>query len=524
MKIIYKSLCLFLIVTVIFCSFGCTSKNKNGNQILKKETQQEYSPVEKIKFNLSYISGDTFNPFNVTSEVNKNLCTLLYDSLFSVDNEFKAHCLIAESFSLNGKTLTVTLKKDISFSDGSPVKAEDVVFSFEKAKDSEIYKNQLSCFESSKAKNAYDVEFDISQQQRDIVNLLTFPIIKSVYENDESEESELTDQQIIGSGRYILAKDKNSNLYLTCNTERLGGYFPLYRNIGLNGVADSNTISNMYALGNSCTLIDTLSDGEYTQKLGSTSNIKLTNFVYIVCNRINSVLSEPAVKKAINYTINREEICSYSFINNGYPSSFPFHPDYYKTKNIKAGTASEEEVINMLEEAGYENVNDVYGFRYSSDYTNKILKFNLAVCKDNPFKVSAANKIKEQLSKISIAVNIVEYTEEEFKSVVASGGYDMYIGECKLNNNLDISCMFENGNELSSGINSFGDSAQAYEKYQNGEMEAQQFIELFNEDLPFFPLLFRSGIVSSNSIMAVSDSTIVSDYYYNIDKWKTADD
>ena len=152
------------------------------------------------------------------------------------------------------------------------------------------------------------------------------------------------------------------------------------------------------------------------------------------------------------------------------------------------------------------------------------MEFNLAVCKDNSFKISAAKKIKEQLDAVGIQVSVTEYEEKDFLNAVKSGKYDMYIGECKLTNALDLSVFFTEGSAVSYGIDAKCESAQKYTDYKNGSVTLDDFLDTFTSEMPFITLLYRYGAASANSAMAVADNTIVTDYYYNAENWKSIND
>lgn len=521
-----------MVLTLIFSLAGCIKPSDlTADKTLTTQPVQQYTPVEEIKMNLPYINSDSLDPFRAKTEINRNLTPLLFDSLYGVGNDFNAIPLVAKSSKIQNTSLVVTIRSGLTFSDGSFVTASDVAYSFEKAKASDRYMNDLSCFDSASALNNYDVSFTFNTRKAELNNLLTFPIIKNVASENTDTDIQYTEETSenvydipIGCGRYTLAHDKNNNYYLTCNTERLGGYYPAHRKIGLVSAVDTEQFSSMFSLGTISVIADTYSTGEYSQVIGSSSKLTMSNFIYLVCNINNPIFQDANVKKAISYAIDRDEICDYCFISNAVPTELPFHPDYYKTKNIKPQKKTVIDAKSILDSSGYTPINQQYNFRYNAEDTSKVLEFKLAVCKNNAFKVNAAKKIKEQLDKASIRVEIYQYDETDFFNVLATGGYDMYIGECKLKNSLDIIGFFTSGNNLSCGISSSCDSAAAYSSYSNGEAGIDSFISTFNEDLPFIPLLYRTGNIYSGESMAVVNNSIVSDYYYNTEKWKTTND
>ncbi len=544
MKKTLRFFSLIMVFITIFNLTGCFDPSAIADKHNTQKTVNEnaYAPVEDIIFNLPYLSTDSIDPFKAQSEINRNLTPLLYDSLFAVTNSFQPVGIIADSFKAADRYLTVTIKQGLTFTDGSFITVSDVIYSFDMAKKCDRYKNELAVFESAEATGTHDVTFIMKENIADAVSLLTFPVEKieyntepegnetasgtynytDVFSSDETSESVFNIP--LGSGRYFLAKDSNKVFYLRCNPQRLGGYFPKYKNIGLAATADTEQLHSMYSLGRANIIFDTYPSGEYTQIIGSQTKIVLPNFVYLVPNKNSQALKDPAVRKAISSALDRKELCDYSFVGNATPAELPFHADYYKTEDIKPENKTAGDAIKILESNGYTAVNSKYNFRYNPENSSNVLEFRLAVCKNNKFKVSAAEKIKEQLKKVNIRIDVYRYEENDFFNVLSSGTYDLYLGESKMMTNLDLSGFFTSGDSLSTGIDTTSECAKAYSSYKNGETEIKSFIETFKEEYPVIPLLYRNGNIFSNSLMAVADSSIVTDYYYNIDKWKTVND
>lgn len=522
MKFKYKLVSLILIICVLVSFSGCfdfSYIDETADTINSTLPEEEQVLNEAVVFNLPYLVSDHLNPYNAKSEINQSLTSLMYDSLFSVDNSFKSKALIAKSFSFKDGVLIVKIRDDVSFSDLSRITSSDVVNSFDIAKKSERYKTSLSIIESANQIDNYTVEFELVSNNKDICSLLTFPIIRSL---NDAVTDDYTDVPI-GSGRYILSSNTNNELYLTANQNHISKTTPICKNIGLVATTDEETISSNFALGYTNVLIDSYSDGVYEKYIGASTKQNLTNLVYLVCNPKNEIFKDSNVKKAISYAIDRDEIADYSFISYAKPAVTPFHPEYYRLKDFDSSSLKYNTnlSIEILEKTGYDEINPRYNFRHSD---GKVLKFDLIVNKDNPFKLSAAQLIKKNLNDVSISVNIIACTQEDFIKRVKSGDYDIYLGECKLSDNFDLSVFFDSGSSASYGIDLKSTIKESYESYINEETEITEFITDFSNDLPFIPLLYRCASVNSNSAMSVSCSSIVSDYYNNIDKWKTVND
>ena len=85
---------------------------------------------------LPYSAADALNPFQTKSTMNRDICTLLYDSLVRLDETFMPVPSVAADCVLNGLTLTVSLRDDVRFTTGELLHPRDVVYSFQFAKES----------------------------------------------------------------------------------------------------------------------------------------------------------------------------------------------------------------------------------------------------------------------------------------------------------------------------------------------------------------------------------------------------
>ncbi len=521
MKIFIKAISLFMAAVMLFSLTACFDYSyidETVDSIKTTDSVAEKKSTDNININLPIISTDSLDPFKAKSEINQNLTSIMYDSLFNVDNSFKAQPLMADSFELKGTTLSVKLKSGLKFSDLSPVTANDVVLSFDAAKKSQRYKNTLIGIKDAMATDSDTVVFTLERKYIDPCSLLTFPIAKNISKSGNGK----TDIPI-GSGRYILVQNENSGLYLTAFSARLGDFTPIYTNIGLVTATDQSSAASSFSLGHSNVLVDSFSNGNFQKYIGATNVVSLTNLVYLVCNNNNEILKNAGVKKAISIALNRDELVNYSFMGFAKATYSPFHSEYYKISeyDFSSMVFNTDFSNKMLDVLGYKDINKTYNFRHND---GKVMEFDLLVSKENPFKLSMAQLIKKQLKEVSIFVNIKSCSEKDFFKTLSSGKYDMYIGECKLTNNFDLSPFYDKNNSVSTGISRDTIAQKKYIDYLNGKIQIDEFLNAFYEDMPFIPLLFRSVGINSNLSMVVSGSGIVSDYYYNIDKWMTAND
>ena len=505
---------LSIVMLFLLCSCNPGESLLDSISDIKSEDESVEPGIDKIGYKIPYDRTDSLNPFKTSGAINRCIISLLYDSLYAVDNSFNAVSVMASSSNIKDNSLTVILKSDLKFTDGSPVSGSDVVYSFEKAKDSKAYSAYLNNISAAKS-NGNTVIFTMLNQNKNEASNLVFPIIKS--DSDITQSKDKSEIIPVGSGRYFI-KDENGTKTLYANKNRLGGYHPKYNMTGLTAVTESSSVQSLFSLGEIDAYVNDYGNGQFSNYSGIGKNYETTNMVYLGINSNSSVLSDIKVRRAIALLLNRTDLADVSFAGHAVSTSVPFHPDYSELKGctlptLKSNTAS---ASKLLDEAGYDLVSS-RNIRYSSE--GKTLEVTLLVNADNSFKISLARSIQQSLERAKISVNLKEYSYNSYVRAVEQGSYSIYIGEAKLSNNFDLSRFFTEGGSLSYGIDTSGKCASAYLKYRSSEISMQSFIDCFADELPIIPIAFRKGLTIKSSKIAQDIVSTPDNCFSNINDW-----
>lgn len=143
---------------------------------------------------------------------NTQLSETLFDPLVRTDSQAKPVASLAESWTVEGNTWLFHLRKDVSFTDGSPFTAEDVVFTYERAhkvpNSPSSYALYLSTIDTVEAVDAHTVKITTKGPSPVLLpNLSMVPIMSHKAAAGDAPEGKTTTQLnsgdgLIGTGPY----------------------------------------------------------------------------------------------------------------------------------------------------------------------------------------------------------------------------------------------------------------------------------------------------------------------------------
>lgn len=245
----------------------------------------------------------------------------------TADMEFENDLATNYNVSEDGLTWTFTIREDVRFTDGEPLTAEDVAFTFETALNTENSEADLSMLERVEATDTDTVVFHLSKPYNAFLyTLAVFGIIpKHCYDAATYGENP------IGSGRYIMTQwNRGQQVILEANPDYYGDEVQMKKVIVLfmeedaalaaakSGQVDLVYTSAMYSEENvsgysllSCASVD--SRGISLPVLLSGNEVLDGEAVYAAGNDVTSDL---AIRQAMNYAVDRETMIEN--VLNGY--------------------------------------------------------------------------------------------------------------------------------------------------------------------------------------------------------------
>lgn len=492
---------------------------------------------------LAYSSTDLLDPYAAVTRYNKELCQLLYDSLLVLDSDFSPVYRLASSIEGEGRKYTVTIK-DAVFSDGTTVTADDVVYSVRKAKAEKEskYAQQLSNVSSYSAASAKVVEFNLSKNDPYFENLLDFPILKSGSDELKNDDGKILPP--IGGGRYYYDSDEK---ILRANPNYMWSAMPM-ETIDLIDTPDDESLEHNIVVGNISMTYSDLADNTPVKLTGQSVGVSLNNLIFLGINYNNRYLSDPRFRQAVSLALNRGRIASDAYYGYATAAAGPFPSTWKETVGLQTISAREEisRAVAILNNIGYNNKdNEGYFVNSAGERVTIGLLCNL----DNSARVTAAQLIKTQLAAVGIYVDVRTVNWNAYLSELNSLSFDLYIGEIKLYNNMDISALVTeksgacfgyirtpDSTASSSQRSSSSSSAapvdvpeETAENYvtvsayrmvtdmYSGKATITDVMAAFNSELPVIPLCHRRGQFAYTADIAAGPSPTLDDLYFGIE-------
>ncbi len=514
-----KFLAILMSAVLLILLVGCANGDTNSPS---NDKGSNTASGKKESITLLYSLSDSFNPYESITDQNREITKLIFEPLIRIDNEFNAVLALAKDVKIEGTVCTVTLK-NVSFSDGSALTADDVVYSCKAAQASSgLYASKLYEVKSVSAANRDTVVFTLTKSDPYFKNLLDFPIFKAGSDKIVDEDS--VKQVPIGCGKYIFNSDKTE---LIQNPKYYGGSGNIEK-IKLINAPDRESVAHYVEIGAVDIYFNDISDGEIIRMSGQKSDINLNNLVYIGVNCSYGVLALAELRQAISSGINRDTICADAFYNNAISANGFFSPVWQATKSVQNIQTSPNSQITIenLEEIGYNSL-DSEGIRRNG---GKSLRFSLMVNKENRSRVNTAKMVADQLNEYGIKITVLEVSFNEYKNRLQNGNFQLYLGEVRITENMDLSPLVVAGGSAAFGIKNsvktedkdeedtapkFSSSADIVNSFYKGNAEITDVVSVLQTEMPIIPVCYRLGVLFSKESVNVGDASL-NDIFFNI--------
>lgn len=499
------------LICLLLCAFllcGCTQFTNQvyvptGDALIRDDMPTPTQPVDDtpLDFALVYYPDKTMNPYASNDYTNRALFSLIYQGLFNYDRNYQVQPVLCKEYTVSRDMRTyVFYLERATFSNGTPVTAEDVVASFQQAKDSAYYGGRFSHISSYTVTEDGGIQVRTSVPMENLPLLLDIPIVPAAQVESDNP---------LGSGPYML--DTNgmhpllrktnwwSSTPLTINAPAITLFQAKASNLALSQIADYFKFDGLdLVCVNPCSdpYADYMCDCEHW-------SMENGNFLYLACSA-DSPLTTSGLRKALTYAVDRDTLATTQYRGFGLAANLPASPrfPYYNQALANNYSYNPEKFAQAVEEAGM---------------TGR--EITLLVNSQDSLRTQVAQAIADMLEAGGLKVIISRKSGSSYTSALRYRSYDLYLGQTKLSPNMDLSNFFSTAGSLNYGglsdIAAYSLSKEALANHGN----YYTLHEAVMEEGLLCPILFQSfGVFTTRGKLSFLTPARDNVFYYSTGK------
>lgn len=519
-KYIFAIVVVFLIGYTVYIIF----QNKENTSDYNLD---QTSTLNNIQTDLRFaISGyDTINPLLTNNRNVQELSKVIYDSLVTLDGNYKLrNCLAEEIAQMDETTYIIKMRKGVLWEDTTNFTAYDVQYTIDLILGQNVsprYYDNLKYITEVEPIDSNTLKISLSEPVPFFEYNLTFPIMSQKYY--EGENFAASQKIPIGTGMFKIKEISSNVIKLVPNDH--------YWDVSRKPMATEITVNLYETIGEAYTAFKNGEIDLLTVKINDVENYigtlgynkieyKTRNYDFIAVNTAHELLSDPLVRKAMSLAIDKNVIVA-SCLGAGYtPSNFSLDMGcwlYTRDLNTSIDT---EQAAQLLHSAGWERTTG--NWVKKTETGTKKLEFSLSVNASNQLRVNVAENIKNQLATFGVPITINYLTDDTFVNALNNKSYDMLLTGIRCSYSPSLNTFFGNGNianysntevlDIMNTIKNTSDEEVLYEKYS-------RLYDIYLEEAPYIGLYRETDVIIYNQGLVGNITANAFNIYYNIEKW-----
>lgn len=339
---------------------------------------------------------NSFDPAFSVDVASGKVLSKLYSALFTFTPSGELIGDIAEKWDLsdNGKKYTITIKKGITFSNNLPLRAGDIIFTFNRLADPEtasprawimqnvsgykkMQEKKAKTLSGLKIIDSHRFEINLSKPFAPFVSLLAMvgSYILPSAENGKYSQMDYLAQQPCGSGPYILKKRSINNfIHLLPKDDKM---LPIVFRI----IPEASTRIAEFRANNLDMITVPPIELPYFQKLfkNRLKNVEKLNTYYLGFNNQSGIFKNKKIRQAVNFSINRKSIVNNLLDGSAVIADGPVPPVLLPKIKQYPYTFSPEKAKKLLKETGIKLPLEIEIWQRSGNSQRDAL---IAICED----------------------------------------------------------------------------------------------------------------------------------------------
>ncbi|KAA0761127.1 ABC transporter substrate-binding protein [Bacillus sp. SH5-2] len=394
--------------------------------------------------------GGVFLPYFQQNGWDGNVTSVIFASLVSTDKQGKPIPELAEKWDISSDQLTYTfhLRKDLKFSDGSPLTADDVAFTLtllhDKAYEGEVdisqyavkggkeYKEgKATSIEGIQVVDPQTIKITTEKVNSQAIFVLGGTVLSKAYYGKDYKQNTSLDYLKELYGKPLAAGPYKFEKYIPGQEVRFvanENYYagkPKIPNF-IYKITSGDTKLQLFQTGE----VDHTSLGTGDEVLEQAKALQFANiqietaasFSYIYMNNNKPYLKDKKVRQALIYGLDRKKYVDTALKGYGTVANVPIHPTSwaYTEEGVNKYEYDKEKAKKLLDEAGWKVGSD--GIREKDGQKLKLSYFGPSSAKDSDLLIPIA---KENYKEIGVEFNPEFMDFNTMLSKVNKGDYDL---------------------------------------------------------------------------------------------------
>jgi peptide/nickel transport system substrate-binding protein len=407
------------------------------------------STAEKT-FTIGYSQDiDTLNPFAGFLTISYDVYADVYDLLTGwSQKDFSPVPGLAESWtaSPDGKTWTFKIRSGVKWSDGQPLTAKDVAYTFNRVVNGETenaaFYNYVANLKKVTAPDDTTAVFELSAADPVMTHMWVPILPEHIWKNvSEKDAGTFDNKEMVGTGAFQIVEQKPGEFVkLKANKSYWGGapkidnlVYRIFKNDDamaqalqkgeIDAVADIGA-NQFLALKDKPGITTVQATGVSFSELGFNTGAATTDNQPVGDG--HPALKDKALRQAIGYAIDQQTIVNKVLRGLGKPGVGVIPPVYTAYKfdpGASARTFDIAKANSLLDAAGYTKGSD--GIRVDPK-SGKKLDFRLFGRTEDENSKGVVPYIQDWMNQIGIKTKVQFVTDDKLTDIIAHGNYEMF--------------------------------------------------------------------------------------------------
>lgn len=446
----------------------------------------------------------------------------VYDTLLMKDEKGEITGSLAKDWEISddGMVYTFHLNEGVKFTNGDELKASDVAFSLNRAKESSYSSYNFSNMDKSKALDDYTVEVSLNSPNVSFLETLTgfnACIASEAVVSQYGDDFGKTAESVIGTGAYKLTEwTPGQKCAFEANEDYFKGAAPI-KKFRMKAYSDTNSAIIALQTGEIQYYFADI-PGISIETVEKEEKLTLTSFdsrkcFYLSMNNESGIFADKRMRQAVAYAADRNKIMTAGVDGIGTITNTLAGPDYAGVPAVDSWYENDiEKAKQLVKESGNEGAKVVIKCYSIGSYAK------------------LATALQEDLNKIGLKAEILQEETDAMIADLEDGNFEIAVTGWN-NSTKDTGDIFT---IVLDSKNAGGTNDARYKndrvdelliagaKEEDSEKRAaiyKEIAEIVNEDVPYIPLFYTKANRAYASDLKVAEGNVQYDKIYNY-SWK----